>query len=215
MGSQEEIERISELLARWLARVRILNKMGLFHINIHAENIAVKLLNEIYDYNLENLNKEKSNFAGIDLGDKVTKIAFQVTSRKDVKKIKDNLKTFAEGDLKNIYSNGIRFLILNQDKPGKSNAYQKIYPAFDQEAHFLNDGDLAREVMEIQQRDEEKFLRIKHILEKEFGDSGRPPAPKGAKLRSFARYMCNREKLETYFEVFFDFYAKNDRKRPL
>ena len=51
---------------------------------------------EIYGYTgLENLNKsEGPNFPAIDLGDKETGIAYQITSKADSQKIKGTLKKF-------------------------------------------------------------------------------------------------------------------------
>jgi len=59
-----------------------------------AEDLSRSLLNEIYDYQLENLNYEKNNYPGIDLGDKENNIGFQVTSRRDIRKIQDSLEKF-------------------------------------------------------------------------------------------------------------------------
>jgi hypothetical protein len=111
----EELNRVLSLLSWWLMTIKSHNAVGFFDITKVAEGVALKLLNEIYDYQLENLNYEKSNYPGIDLGDKTNKIGFQVTSRKDSRKIYDNLEKFAKGPAK-IYPNGIHFLILNQGK---------------------------------------------------------------------------------------------------
>ena len=41
------------------------------------------LLNLTYDYELENLNREKMNYPGIDLGDRYDRVAVQITSEPD------------------------------------------------------------------------------------------------------------------------------------
>jgi hypothetical protein len=108
----EELKRVLSLISWWLTTIKSHNAVGFFDINKLAEGVALKLLNEISDYQLENLNYEKINYPGIDLGDKINKIGFQVTSRNDSRKIYDNLEKFAKGPAK-IYPNGIRFLIWN------------------------------------------------------------------------------------------------------
>ena len=105
MSTKEDIDRLVKLLALWLVEIRLYNDLNLYDINSLAENIAAKLLNLVYDLELKNLNTEKNNFSGIDLGDDTKKIAFQVTSRYDNKKIKDNIDTFAEKHAKR-FSNG-------------------------------------------------------------------------------------------------------------
>ena len=41
------------------------------------------LLNLTYDYELENLNREKMNYPGIDLGDRYDRVAVQIASEPD------------------------------------------------------------------------------------------------------------------------------------
>lgn len=54
------------------------------------------LLNLTYDYELENLNREKMNYPGIDLGDRYNRVAVQITSESDREKIE---KTISGEDL--------------------------------------------------------------------------------------------------------------------
>ena len=75
--------RVLDLIPLWLSTIKSHNVAGFFDKNKLAEGVALKLLNEIYGYNLENLNYEKNNYPGIDLGDKINKIGFQISTRKD------------------------------------------------------------------------------------------------------------------------------------
>jgi tetratricopeptide (TPR) repeat protein len=170
MGSEEEIKNVLELIAYWLAKINANNCMGFTDINKVAEDLASKLLNEIYDYQLVNLNYKKENYPGIDLGDEKNKIAFQITSKREVRKIKENLKTFAKGSHE-IYSNGIRFLILSQEKTSnlKGKNYKDIYPVFDPAKHILTAKDLILAIKKIFIEDKDKFYRIKTLLEDELG----------------------------------------------
>ena len=164
----EELNRVLSLLSWWLMTIKSHNAVGFFDINKVAEGVALKLLNEIYDYQLENLNYEKSNYPGIDLGDNINKIGFQITSRNDSRKIYDNLEKFVKAPAK-IYSNGIRFLILSQGKKPrmKENIYKKIYPDLRPEQHILNADELIKKIHQFYDTDSKKFYRIKEILELE------------------------------------------------
>lgn len=169
MNELKDIQPVCDCLGTWLGQIRSHNAVDFFDINRVAENVAATLLNLIYNLELENLNLEKKNFPGIDLGDKKNKIAFQVTSRKDPKKIEEDLKTFAQ-NYKNIFYNEIRFLILNNEKPHLSKKkYAGIFNEFVPDRDILNDKDLIREIKKIYRQDSPRFERIREFLEKEFG----------------------------------------------
>lgn len=76
------------------AEVELRSKVNLQDINVHAEQFYKILLNDILDYNLENINIVEQNVAVIDLGDKIAKIAIQVTSNNSKTKIKDTINAF-------------------------------------------------------------------------------------------------------------------------
>jgi tetratricopeptide (TPR) repeat protein len=168
MIGSNELDNVFSLIGWWLNTIETNNAVGFFNINKIAEGLALKLLNEIYGYCLENLNYEQINYPGIDLGDKVNKIAFQITSRKDSQKIEKDLTIFAK-EHKNIYYNGIRFLILSQEKKPQlsKEKYQEIYPPFDPDKHILTAKDLIKEIRRLFDSDRDRFYNIKKILEEE------------------------------------------------
>ena len=86
-------EGIVEMLNNFRSEVQTFSSLGLLNINKHSENFIKRLLNLTYEYELENLNKGKSNFPGIDLGDTGESIAYQITATKKSKKIDDTLTT--------------------------------------------------------------------------------------------------------------------------
>lgn len=168
MIGKTELDRVLFLISWWLTAIKSHNAIGFFDINKVAEGVALKLLNEIYDYQLENLNYEKSNYPGIDLGDKARRIGFQITSRRDARKIRESLAKFADGPTKT-YSSGICFLILNQEKKPqlKKENYQEICPNFEPAKHIFNANDLIEEIQQIYSSNQEKFYHIKEVLEVE------------------------------------------------
>jgi hypothetical protein len=168
MRREDDLKRVIELITWWVLQVKSNNCIDFFDINRVSEDLALKLLNEIYGYHLENLNYTKANYPGIDLGDKINKIGFQITSRRDSRKFTDSLEKFSKGPHE-IYSNGIRFLILSQNqKPGLSEKkYAKIYPGFDPVNHILTINDLIKGIHSKYDTDKVGFNKIKNILEEE------------------------------------------------
>lgn len=79
-------EKIVEMLNAFRTEVHTCSTLGLLNINKHSENFIRTILNLTYGYELENLNKGKSNFPGIDIGDIGEGVAFQITSTKNQKK---------------------------------------------------------------------------------------------------------------------------------
>ena len=70
--------------------------LGLTDLNIFLENFFKEILNQIMGINLENLNAERCNAPGLDVGDSFSKIAFQITSQRKSDKINRTLKTIIE-----------------------------------------------------------------------------------------------------------------------
>jgi hypothetical protein len=130
----------------------------------------MKLLNEIYGYSLKNLNYDNFNQCGIDLGDDSnSKVAFQVTSRIDAQKVKETLQNFVSNGYDKIYTDGIRFFILNFEGVKLGNIkFEKIYLQFDKNKHIIIVKDLIKSIEKIYSEDIERFERILAILSTEF-----------------------------------------------
>ncbi|MGN5650888.1 SMEK domain-containing protein [Bacillus sp. Brlt_9] len=71
--------------------LEIRGKLSLFDLHKYCEDFSKHLLNLMYGYNLENLNEQNFNEPGMDLGDKVQKVAIQVTTNKSSAKINETL----------------------------------------------------------------------------------------------------------------------------
>lgn len=67
-------------------------KLGLTDIHIHLEDFYKDILNITLDLNLKNLNQERINSPGLDLGDEAKKIAFQITGDKTSAKVNETLE---------------------------------------------------------------------------------------------------------------------------
>lgn len=188
-NQQREVREIKEYIKKWIYEIEISNSLNYFDINKVSEGVCLRLLNLIYNYNLKDLNKEKINFPGVDLGNTASsKIAFQITSDSSANKIKKNLKTFKDLELSKKFTNGVRFLILSTKKKkfSKIEGYDEI---FDQSKDILFVSDLISEIETIFWDDNVRFKKIKKFLEIEFGNSLANktvvPADSGALIKNF------------------------------
>jgi hypothetical protein len=116
-----EIKRISNAFANWQVRIANLNALSLYDTNIFSEYSICEVLNSIFGYKLINANSIQKNAPAIDLVDKHSRIAFQVTSTKTSKKIQDTLDVFGENKLSSEYDE--LFILVLGTK-------QKKYPDF-------------------------------------------------------------------------------------
>lgn len=80
----DELTSISE-------KVRSRSQLGLTDLNIYLEDFFKDIINIIFNYKLVNLNKNRSNNPGLDLGDMSEGIAFQITSTKTSEKVNKTL----------------------------------------------------------------------------------------------------------------------------
>ncbi len=111
------------------------NKVNLTDINVICEEIFGKILNEIFDINLVSMSAEVSgNFIAVDLIDYDKKVAFQVTSRSDRKKIENTIAKFNKSDIsKQVES--LNILILD-DQEHTYNKPEKITLVNNEEFSF-------------------------------------------------------------------------------
>jgi hypothetical protein len=72
-------------------QVETRSKLNLNDLPVFVEAFFKEVLNIIFDFKLEGLNQEQSNFPGLDLGDKVNRCAFQVTAQRSSQKVNDTL----------------------------------------------------------------------------------------------------------------------------
>lgn len=127
MRQQELLYRISQLLSRFTEQVRILNSNGEFSINIHAENILIKVFNVIFDCNLKNVNYEENKiYPSIDLRDRSKRIAIQVTSIGNIEKIKHTLSGFVENGLYKDFDILYIYIITEKQKTYKQSSIDDI-----------------------------------------------------------------------------------------
>ncbi len=97
----ESRDKIRDLMSIFVYKVICASEMGQIDIKKDAETVLTSLLTEVYDYkNLRNLNAtERDNYPAIDLADDDARVAFQITSQKDLNKVKKTLQMFVDHEL--------------------------------------------------------------------------------------------------------------------
>lgn len=94
------IGEIVDELSSVANQIETRSKLGLLDLNVISENFFRDVFNALYDWNLENLNKGRSNEPGLDLGDEAQGVAIQVTSRSDAAKVNGTLEKISDAHAK-------------------------------------------------------------------------------------------------------------------
>lgn len=169
MNQLNSINNIASLLSRFVVQVKGLNSINQYGINVISETILIPVFNEVYGYNLSNLNKEYSNYPGLDLGDKKVRISFQITSKADSEKIKDTLELFLANKYYESYDKLIIYCITEKSKIKNNfseNTNGKFH--FDATKDVIDYTDLLKEINSL--TDYGKVQRIENLLTKQFSE---------------------------------------------
>ena len=163
--------RINELMSRFVAQVEGAVATDELDINRVSEDVLIPLFSEIYDHtDLKNLNvSERPNFPAIDLGDKKTKTAYQITSTSNSKKVKETLEKFIAHELDKTYDHLIIYVLTKKQNTYRSEFGEIIQGkfTFDKKNDILDYRDLLSKISGFPL---EKTRRIANILEQHFGE---------------------------------------------
>lgn len=167
------MSEVRQLVATWISMIRLNNYETYYDINKAGEHLSRQLLNLLYDYQLKDLNETVKNYPGLDIGDTdKALVAYQVTSRLDSPKIIENLKTIVENKTEKIFTNGIRFLILNdagkiQFTKRLKTQPESILTTFQRDADIIYPQNLIGDIEKAYENEIIKFYRIKNLLAKQ------------------------------------------------
>lgn len=117
------------------------------------------------------MNKYKTNFPGIDIGDMDKGVAVQITSNKTWKKVAKSYEeiykhSFRGQVIADIFHQKIYFLILSSNEKTKfrCESLEKISVAsnkrYDDENDFINLNDLLKRIIELFDSDHDRFMRV-------------------------------------------------------
>ncbi|PZR29155.1 MAG: hypothetical protein DI535_03840 [Citrobacter freundii] len=164
---EEELKQVRRHLAFWISEIKLANASAFYDINKVSEGIAQQLLNIIFDYQLKDLNRQKINFPGIDLGDEQhCKLAFQVTSSINRGKINQTIDAFKLYNLYQSYSSGLKFFVVNNRKNIKPFIVDDLN--FDSARDVLFAEDLMDSIFDLYYTDQTRFQKAKAFLAREF-----------------------------------------------
>jgi len=175
----DDFSRLETLVSRWVVETGLHAKSGSTDKNKYSEYFAAELLNAAFSYKLKVLPK---NHPAVDLGDTANGIAFSITSRTDADKIRSDLQTFKDHNLKSEYPQGIRFLLLVDKKEDWStkikNSFTEILAGFDTDEHIFTLANMTERLKRNYPQNPVPFREILAFLEWQFGEKGgEPPMP--------------------------------------
>ena len=165
------IDAIKNALAYLKAQVELNNAINKYSINIEAETFYAGFLNVVYGFSLKNGNHTERNIPSIDLyeecqRDDGQRVAVQVTSNNDAKKVKKTLESFCSYDYQKDYTRLIILMITEKKNYRSTFAFPAdIGIQFDQSRDIVDVYDL---IQNIEQTTETDHLRsIYEYLAKE------------------------------------------------
>lgn len=159
------------MLSRFSEQVKILNINGEFSINIHAENILIKLFNTLYNCNLKNVNYEENKvYPSIDLRDYESRIAVQVTATSKLEKIKHSLSEFIDNDLYKDFDILYIYIITNKQRRYSQEKVDELLEGKFQfpVSNIIDKCDIYKELNS--QNTIDKIDTILYLLEEQFAD---------------------------------------------
>jgi hypothetical protein len=148
---EDVINEIIRHLAVLKEEVALRSKVNLQDINVHAEQFYKILLNNVFGYELKNINIVDQNAAVIDLGDKENRIAIQVTSNNSKKKLLETVSAFNAKDLFKQYDRLIILVI--KDKIKRDGAVSTVDFSFDLDRDVMDVAQLTRHIQGIDELD--------------------------------------------------------------
>ncbi len=171
MNRQDYINKIIKFSARFVEEVASFNALGLYDINIHSENFYLPVLNQIFDLNLENLNKSvRKNYPSIDLADFKSRVAFQITATSTTAKIKDTIEKFKKYKLYKKFGTLFIYIITEKKSNYSDSRFSDALPDqfhFTVKEHILDNNDLIERINGL---DTEKLSYLSKIYQQEFSD---------------------------------------------
>ncbi|WP_318477716.1 SMEK domain-containing protein [Photobacterium leiognathi] len=170
MKKQEELSRVSELLGRFAHEVKVSNSIGLFDINLIAEDFLIPILSIALNCpDLKNQNRVQMNFPAVDLGCDKSRVSIQITSDPSSSKISKTLNKFQEHDLQRCFDKVYVYVITERQRTYKSkelNDQIRNFPiSFDLSSDIIDYNDLAGIIGQL---NSEEISKIKDYLEISF-----------------------------------------------
>lgn len=164
--------RIIELMPLFAKQIEGSASMGKTDLNKAAETILISLLNEVYGWNLKNINyaEDNNNYPGIDLADEVAGISIQVTATPTLEKVKHTLEQFTKHSQYLKYNRLIIYVLKEKQGSYSEKTIQNIVQNrfnFNSRKDIWDYHNILKEVSNFQI---DRTRRVERILEANFGD---------------------------------------------
>jgi len=91
LGSLKYLNHIITCLSWLMYKVKLSNSVCFYDVNHACENVYKDILNALMGWDLKNLNATKVNAEAVDLIDECAKVIVQVSSRRDIAKVRSAL----------------------------------------------------------------------------------------------------------------------------
>lgn len=157
------IGQLIDDLALLQQKITFRNKVGYLDLTKVCEDFFKEILNIVFDYNLVNLNGNRSNEPGLDLGDVYNKIAVQVTSQKKTEKINETLRKISDEN-RQIYDRFIVFIIGQKQNTYAVDTALALANKFDRDRDII---DIDFLVKHIAVADESKLILLQDTFKRE------------------------------------------------
>lgn len=169
MRVEKLLKSINFELTHRVSSVQNSNYINFYDINKISEGFVCALLNTVYGYELNDLNKQQKNQCAIDLGDTKRGFSVQVTSRTDTTKIKDTLRKFTKNHFEDIYPSGVKFFIISFSPVTKGRTQWTDFPLFDFDKDIIYPQNILGDINKIASSDIEKLEQIQNIISRYVG----------------------------------------------
>lgn len=157
------IGQLIDDLALLQQKITFRNKVGYLDLTKVCEDFFKEILNIVFDYNLVNLNGNRSNEPGLDLGDVNNKIAVQITSQKKTEKINETLRNISDENRQS-YDRFIVFIIGQKQNTYAVDTDLAIENKFDKDRDII---DIDYLVKHIAVADESKLTLLQDTFKRE------------------------------------------------
>lgn len=148
MDNLKLIHNILHQLTIWRVYTELSSSTLLNDVNNTNEELSALVLNEVYVWNLRNLNNPKANFPAIDLGDDVKGIGVSVTATDSSTYIKDKIGINIKHEVYKTYPIHY-FFITTKKKNYTTNFDTEGKYIFDKSQHIIDIEDLLKSIKQL------------------------------------------------------------------
>jgi tetratricopeptide (TPR) repeat protein len=110
---EDVLKSMADGLAWLAASCKLRGSLHLFDNNVLSHHFFCQLLNGMYGFKLEVMDRIQSNYPAVDLGDTENRIAYQVTTEKSGAKVQHTLNKFVEQGLQAKF-NKLKVLVIGE-----------------------------------------------------------------------------------------------------